>query len=318
MTVKLDVASKSANATITADVTLGATNNAHNGARADTIRTTGKLWFEIDCTGITVGSADGCGVEEDATPNYTNLGADASRGVIVYRSGQVFFNGSLVFTIPGITGQVVMYLLDLDNSLLWVRTPTGSPSGWNGSGTADPCAGTGGLNILAINGAGLYPVGVLASLANSMTFNFGAGAAVNTPPPCFSPWSTTPSPPPPTPTLHLLGNAHLPVYRQTFTGLSAGAPLHMTMAATEPSDVMAGGFTMSVADAMTLAATEPSDTFASTMEVNDTPPELDDAERIYVLQEAKTNTIRISWSPEDLRFVIPSEATLLAIPSVDQ
>jgi hypothetical protein len=84
---------------------------------------------------------------------------------------------------PGglIVGSVVEICVDIDARLFWLRVSAGN---WNGSGTANPATGVGGINIAAMTGT-LYPA---ASLANGVPDGATMDTMAASPIAAFTPW----------------------------------------------------------------------------------------------------------------------------------
>lgn len=315
MTVALDPATigpggalSNANLTITHnDVTKIA---FRSGARANVIQLTGKWWFEIDRAGALGLGGDNAvgGVTRLATPDYEDLGAigNALNGAITFRSGQTFVNA--VFARNCDSGRFMMFAIDLDNHLMWVREST-SANGWN-TVHGDPDAGTLGIDISSIDGLGVYPAGVVTYL-NALTFNFGATVPVNTPPTTFQSWDTPPPPPPaPTQAVQLIRMAQ---FFTTATATAVGGPVSATLLAREEADGVSSESAPTVG--VILAATEAADGFAVVPPAQynvgglNTPDALVDDDVIYVLENNETIFVPGDFSSS---FVIPTEDTLLA------
>lgn len=274
MTVALDPTTKSANATITGGgLTLGATNNSTNGARSDTIKTTGKFVFEVTPTLGSLATDTGVGLTNSAAPNYANLALNAAGGVMIYRSGVVYINGTLIASLAGISGNTIMFAVDFDNHRVWIKVT--DLNGWNGSTLNDPCINLNGYDISAIDGSGLYPVGVITSLANSETFNFGDQPFSHALPDCYAPA--------PVIIRHAVHRARMAPFRTAFTALSAIPGSRFTLGVTEDPDTVS--MTLGNTIGGTLAATEDPDTFAGTADLATVPPDADEGEIIYVLEQ---------------------------------
>ena len=100
-------------------------------------------------------------------------------------SGDVYYNDAVVAD-TGITlaaNDVADVAVDLDARLIWWRT-NGGP--WNGSPTANPATGTGGIAI-QVTGT-LYPTVQLTDPNDQTVANFGASAFTHAPPAGFSAW----------------------------------------------------------------------------------------------------------------------------------
>jgi len=141
-------------------------------------KTSGKYYFEDTLTTIVgAGGANyGIGVGTTAS-TYTNMGNAATTGVMMFRSGSIYSNGTNTGTTLGSrsSGNVIGVAVDLDNRKVWYRV---APSGnWNNSGSADPATNVGGITIPA---GTMIPFatfgGTGGAASNVQTTNFGASA----------------------------------------------------------------------------------------------------------------------------------------------
>jgi hypothetical protein len=159
---------------------LTATNTSaggNGGVRANVSLTTGKLYWETL-------------IVANNYTNYNTVGAtllstalsgvyEANGGVGVAAGGEIYLNGSdYSVTIGDTVGQVVCHALDLGAMLYWVRRGDGP---WNASGSADPAAGTGGIDVSAVFTGAVAPcMASSSSTAGQMevTADFGASTYV--------------------------------------------------------------------------------------------------------------------------------------------
>ena len=142
-----------------------------SGIRGNSSRSSGKSYWEYTYTTInTNGLAVGVG-----TSSFNLTGGTTTNAAVVIRlNGPIQINnsasGSQIGTIN--PGNVIGVAVDFTAHLIWFRI---APSGnWNGSGTANPATGVGGLNISALSGA-LFPLFTGGS-GDVCTANFGASA----------------------------------------------------------------------------------------------------------------------------------------------
>lgn len=326
MTVVLDAGSKGAATVITGGLHASATNNSENGARGDLKHdnTTypsprNRYWFEFTNNFVSLSTDSGTGLTPAASPNYTNLASNAAGGLIIYRSGAAFLNGASIGGIVtgGIRFESVMFAVDFDNNLMWAKT---AGTDWNsalGPG-GDPDTGVLGIDISSIVAGGLYPVGVITSLANSFDANFGASAPVNTPPSTYGPWDGSVPVPPPTPTLSVVQNARMAPFKSVATATAQKGTIGATMLATEAADTLTGTVGMTVG--MTMLATEAPDRWTlvppdrANVGALNIPAALRDDDVIYVLEDNATIFVQGDFSSS---FLIPSEETLIALPFTD-
>jgi hypothetical protein len=178
---------KSANVTLSnGNLTVGASTGADGGVRSNLSKATGKVYFEYTVVNI-AGGDTGVGIAT-GTASLTAIGPFATGAISIYGSGSIYFNGSDTGkTIGGSVGTICI-AVDITGGLFWARWNAGN---WNGSGTANPATGVGGINIAA-----LFPTNaVFASnstnnTAVNITVNFGATAFAQTAPSGFTAWDS--------------------------------------------------------------------------------------------------------------------------------
>jgi hypothetical protein len=150
------------------------TSGVNTGVRATTGFTTGKYYWEA--TAVTwAGNGSEVGV---ATASAALLGGALAGQAVVTRGttalGGIHVNGTYSGSSLGTmsNGTVVGIAVDLTAGLIWFRK---APSGnWNGSGTANPATGTGGISLGVLSGNVLLPI-YGGGIANEVTTaNFGA------------------------------------------------------------------------------------------------------------------------------------------------
>lgn len=172
---------KTAGVTLSGGNLIATTSAASDGVRGAHNQTSGKYYWEYTYTTIATNSFD-VGLALSAY-NFTS-GTSVGAAFVVRISGTVQINGtsypSLLGTIA--SGARIGVAADFTARLIWFRvTPAGS---WNGSGTADPATGAGGLNFSSLNGA-LYPLFIGGS-TDACTANFGDTAFGGTVPSGFT------------------------------------------------------------------------------------------------------------------------------------
>lgn len=171
-------------ATLTSGLTL-AYSSASGAACVPDSKTTGKLYFEATQNGGTsnsmaVGWARVDSVYGSAGPTF---------GLVCrlnFSSGLLYRDGSNSGTTVGAGGAGVVYAFaaDLDKGLYWIKKlPSGN---WNGSGTADPATGVGGIAYTGF----LTPYAQVQSTSDSVTLNFGDSAFSGTVPSGYGNWTT--------------------------------------------------------------------------------------------------------------------------------
>jgi hypothetical protein len=169
---------------LTATYTGASSNNA---GRANVSHSTGKFYWEFAwiTSGAQAAAVMGFGTSAASPLSGYQIGISDSNSYGWTPNGNVYFNGALATTVPGAppthTGCIA---LDIGGGLVWFRADAAS---WNGSGTADPATGVGGLSISAL-GVPLFPMFNTAANADQLTVNFGASAFVQTPPAGFGNW----------------------------------------------------------------------------------------------------------------------------------
>jgi Collagen triple helix repeat (20 copies) len=141
------------------------------GVRTFDAHNSGKYYFEITYTTVNTNSLS-CGIGLAST-NLTALGAGAAN--VARTTGLIIVNGVGSGSSIGVItpGSVVGIAVDLTAQLIWFRL--GASGNWNGSGTANPATGAGGVSISAISSGLLYPLMTGAS-GDAVTANFGASA----------------------------------------------------------------------------------------------------------------------------------------------
>jgi hypothetical protein len=156
------------------------TTSANQGARvaASDGQTTGKYYFEVTGNSVTsAGVNNGVGIGTTAS-TYTNLGNSATTGVIGYRTGSIWANGSNSGATSGtifLNGEIFCVAVDLVNRRIWFRK--GASGNWNNNSSNNPATNTGGVTIPS---GTMVPVclfgGSGGTSGSVMTANFGATA----------------------------------------------------------------------------------------------------------------------------------------------
>jgi len=163
---------------------LRATATGTGGVRATTGRTTGKYYFEQTFT--TIGSNPSVGLAL-ATASLTGSPGTGIASVVRF-TGNITVNGVATGNSLAIIGggDVIGIAVDLTSTpkQIWFRKNTGN---WNGSGTANPATGVGGIDISSISTGPLFPIFFGTNL-DAMTANFGASAFTGAVPSGFSDW----------------------------------------------------------------------------------------------------------------------------------
>jgi hypothetical protein len=155
------------------------TASGNGAAFSNTVRTTGKFYFEVnvDAAGSVTSWANleiglalitGSVATQDMTHNGTYAcGVQSKLGDIAYNSAAY---GSSLGALTA--GDRVCVAVDIDNQVFWFRR-NGGP--WNGSATADPASNAGGLASFTGLFAAMPTVGVgIADLAMNFSQQLGA------------------------------------------------------------------------------------------------------------------------------------------------
>jgi hypothetical protein len=174
----------SANITLTSDELSGSTTSTANaGMIGRAVQYSGKYYFEavfgtcagLDGVGIT-GAGGDITTNGSGTFGYWNNGNTRNN-----------HNSSTGVSLSAYAaGDHIGVAVDLDSKLIWWRKNGGN---WNGSGTASPTTGVGGVDISEIVAMGVWPwVNFQGASGDECTLNFGATAFQSAAPTDFSPW----------------------------------------------------------------------------------------------------------------------------------
>jgi SPRY domain len=147
----------------------------------------GKWYFEAT---MNVWTGGGCEIGW-ATAGATLTGGGLAKQAVVTKgttaAGGIMidatYSGSNLGTRAN--GDVIGIAIDIGAGLIWFRVA--ASGNWNGSGTANPATGAGGLSLGALAGTVLYPIFAAAAVNESCTANFGGSAFVGSIPSGFSP-----------------------------------------------------------------------------------------------------------------------------------
>jgi hypothetical protein len=240
--------------------TLPSTSGHEDGIRATTGKPAGKLYLEFNTNALGNSSGiiwGGLGFYDVANALSSGVFNGWSNGIIVSQNGTLYIGGSAGPTIGDPTGHVLGFAIDLDAKLVWAQLDgTGD---WNGSGTADPATGVGGVDFSGLTWTSMFPAAALATDANTTTLNTGGSTFTGTIPSGFAEWDSAP----PTPTGTWASTE--PV--DTFAA-SGYIPLTGTLATTEAPDTFSAS---DVENSGVWASTEAGDTFAATGPAGPTP-----------------------------------------------
>lgn len=188
---------KTASLTLTGSNLIATAAATNQGVRGKDPKRTGKYYIEYTST-TTQSATSQLGFAAVKTPltassGPSSISVSASAGSLVgfdtFGAGALNIAVGVSFT----TGTVVCFAIDLDNSLIWVRS--GAAGNWNGLAANNPATAVGGGNLRGVGlgqGIDCYPLAFLAGSANSITANFGGSAFTGTVPSGFtSGWDDT-------------------------------------------------------------------------------------------------------------------------------
>jgi hypothetical protein len=167
---------KSASITLTGSNLTATATSSNAGVRGITSRSTGKFYWEATMIGL-LGSGTEIGLATaSATLDGNGLAGQAVLTNAKGASGRIWINGSDSGVGLGIlsSGNIIGIATDLTTGKIWFRvTPSGN---WNGSGTANPATGVGGVSLGALIGNTLFPFFGATFGNDKATANFGASA----------------------------------------------------------------------------------------------------------------------------------------------
>jgi hypothetical protein len=160
--------------------------------RSTTTQSSGLYYFEL--TSISGSGPDSGGGIANGSASAATFGSNATDGAAVFQSGNIWITGSYTgMHIGGLSsGAIVGVAVNLNTSNIWFRN--GASGQWNGSSTADPASGTGGLSISGVSG----PYYIAASISNGSSMSWTVAPGTNfagAVPSGYSAWGTSPIPP---------------------------------------------------------------------------------------------------------------------------
>jgi hypothetical protein len=155
-------------------------------------QSTGKFYAEFTA-GTVSGANVFVGIQNSSAAVTAVFPGSSSNGVgYTYSTGgRVIINSTNVATIGTFTtGSVVSMAVILDpvtpaNQQIWFRVGNGN---WNGSGTANPATGVGGISLSTLNAGPYVPTVTLQANGDSLTANFGATSYAESVPSGFGNW----------------------------------------------------------------------------------------------------------------------------------
>jgi hypothetical protein len=165
---------------------LTATGTAQGGVRSTGSIASGKNYFEYTL-GTVVSGNTGVGLCTAGANLATVAPAPTSAAIMYKGSGAIWIDNAFSGSTLGarVNGDTIGIAVDKTAKLIWFRA--GSSGNWNGSGTANPATGVGGVSISAANLSGaLYALVALGASGDSVTSNFGASSFVGSVPSGFT------------------------------------------------------------------------------------------------------------------------------------
>ncbi len=151
---------------------LTATSTADGDAPAFTLptHTTGKWVFRFTANLLSLGTPEvvGVGIGNTSAGVGGYLGNDTN-SFAMYDDGVIYLGNATIATgLSFTTGGLIDCVFDIPNKLAWFRVNNGPWRG-NGTGTADPTAGTNGFNASALTGTTFSPAINLHTNTDQMT-----------------------------------------------------------------------------------------------------------------------------------------------------
>jgi hypothetical protein len=178
---------KSANITLSGTNNLTATTSSGIAAtvRAIDKQITGKFYWEIAATTVVTTAVFG-GFSSSASLSLGFTGAGSIGTCGVANSGYVFVDSvNTLINIGSFTsGALICIAFDVGARLAWFRL--GAAGNWNGSASANPATGSGGIANTLGDGIPLYPAANFGGTGNVATANFGDSAFTGTVPSGFT------------------------------------------------------------------------------------------------------------------------------------
>lgn len=160
------------------------TSFTNQSVRAIDRQNTGKFYFEVTCTTISINLGVGVMAGGGPITAGTIVGAIVivSGGALIYLNG--VSTGINIGTIA--SGSLLGIAIDFTNQLAWFRV--GAAGNWNGNAGFAPDTGVGGVSFAVLGGAAFpfYPYAAINNSGSSITVNFGDTAFTGTVPSGFT------------------------------------------------------------------------------------------------------------------------------------
>jgi hypothetical protein len=167
---------------------------SYEPVRSAPTRGSGLLYFEFTINNYDTAMGLGIANSSESLTGGNRGGDDTNCAALVSFAGGMRFNGTTYFGMPGATtnGAVICFAVNFTSKDIWVRVNGGL---WNNDASADPAAGTHGVNSPTYANGALTsffgtPLNVWASMfaTSSVTVNFGGTAFAETVPAGYSAW----------------------------------------------------------------------------------------------------------------------------------
>ena len=145
-----------------------------SGVRGADTQISGKFYWEIT-TGAAFAGSGGCIGICNGNATASGIFTNSANAAVVFKNGAIWVNG--INTGSSLTAfstsALICVAVDLTAKLIWYRLTAGG--NWNGSGTADPATGAGGLSIANFTPPyqNLYPYLGVSAVNDVATANFG-------------------------------------------------------------------------------------------------------------------------------------------------
>jgi hypothetical protein len=163
-------------------------SGTYSFSRSITSHSTGKLFasFLINTSNGFASYSNGIGFVNSSESLNVFLGGVDINGFGYWDDSHGYINNVSLLTDATFTnGDVIDQALDIGGGLVWIRKNGGN---WNGSGTANPATGAGGVSISSAGSAPYFAAACIHNAVASITANFGATSYTYAAPAGFGNW----------------------------------------------------------------------------------------------------------------------------------
>jgi hypothetical protein len=189
-TTTFNPSDKGSNVTLSnGNLTASYNTTPDNGVRAIGSSSGSKKYFEATITAGFASGDDGTGISI-AGENFTTLASNATGGVVLFNSGNVWVNGTNTLStgLSLSSTKTIGVAADTTANLIWF---TQDGTHWNSTSsvTNNPATGVGGVSFSGLSGQAMFPLVLMGGSAgtnHSWTGNFGATAFTYTVPAGYS------------------------------------------------------------------------------------------------------------------------------------